>query len=81
VGNGDLALATAPLHARGLFETLRAYLKCQCTAARDVLTIFLCLSGLRSLHSLLTRLREVKDLAFSTRQLSVGYMLKIAQLG
>ena len=26
VGNGDLALATAPLHARGLFETLRAYL-------------------------------------------------------
>jgi hypothetical protein len=46
-----------------------------------VLTIFLCLSGLRSLHSLLTRLREVKDLAFSTRQLSVGYMLKIAQLG
>jgi hypothetical protein len=26
VGDGDLALATAPLHARGLFETLRAYL-------------------------------------------------------
>ena len=24
-GDGDLALATAPLHARGLFETLRAY--------------------------------------------------------
>ena len=36
VGNGDLALATAPLHARGTVrDSARVSFKIQCTAARD----------------------------------------------
>jgi hypothetical protein len=53
VGNGDLALATAPLHARGTVrDSARVSLNLNALPLGMTSLISLCLSGPRAVHSL-----------------------------